>query len=181
MTPEIMDVFFQTLCACLEISPSAASSSALVRRSFQDPEPAPPLPRNRNAVFFDLVPENAPDTGYATYIQGNPQSASAFPAVSSWLSYRLVIVCYGPDCEKNAQKIRSFLYLDGNGYPRSILRKAGIYPVPRPPMPVLIREETGGQFRLRADLTIQMRIKETLVRENRRNAIQQVPPVIIRR
>ena len=48
-------------------------------------------------------------------------------------------------------------------------------------MPVLIREETGGQFRLRADLTVQMRIKETLVRENRRNAIQQVPPVIIRR
>ena len=181
MTPEITDVFFRTLCACLEISPSAASSSALVRRSFQDPEPAPPLPRNRNAVFYDLVPETAPDAGYATYTQENPQSVSAFPAVSSWLSYRLVIVCYGPDCEENAQKIRSFLYLDGSGYPRSILRKNGIYPVPRPPMPVLIREETGGQFRLRADLTVQMRIKETLVRENRRNAIQQVPPVIIRR
>ena len=181
MTPEITDILFQALCACLEISPSAASSSALVRRSFQDPEPAPPLPRNRNAVFFDLVPENAPDAGYATYTQENPQSVSAFPAVSSFLPYRLVIVCYGPDCEKNAQKIRSFLYLDGNGYPRSILRKNGIYPVPRPPMPVLIREETGGQFRFRADLTVQMRIKETLVRENRRNAINQVQPVIIRR
>ena len=181
MTPEITDVLFQALCACLEISPSAASSSALVRRSFQDSEPAPPLPRNRNAVFFDLVPETAPDAGYVAYTQENPQSVSAFPAVSSYLPYRLVIVCYGPDCEKNAQKIRSFLYLDGNGYPRSILRKNGIYPVPRPPMPVLIREETGGQFRLRADLTVQMRIKATLVRENRRNAINQVPPVIIRR
>ncbi len=181
MTHEITDVLFRTLCACLEISPSAAPSSALVRRSFQDPEPAPPLPRNRNAVFFDLVPETAPDARYATCTQENPQSASAFPAVSSYFPYRLVIVCYGPDCEKNAQKIRSFLYLDGNGYPRSILRKNGIYPVPRPPMPVLIREETGGQFRFRADLTIQLRIKETLMRENRRNAINQVPPVIIRR
>ena len=181
MTPDITDILFQALCACLEISPSAASSSALVRRSFQDPEPAPPLPRNRNAVFFDLVPETAPDAGYASYTQENPQSVSAFPAVSSYLPYRLVIVCYGPDSEKNVQKIRSFLYLDGNGYSRSILRKGGIYPVPRPPMPVLIREETGGQLRLRADLTIQIRIKETLVRENRRNAINQVPPVIIRR
>lgn len=180
MTPEITDILFQALCACLEISPSAASSSALVRRSFQDPEPAPSLPRNRNAVFYDLVPENAPDAGYATYTQENPQAASAFPAVSSWLPYRLVIVCYGPDCEQNAQKIRSFLYLDGNGYPRSILRKNGIYPVSRPPMPILIREETGGQFRLRADLTVQLRIKETLTRNVRRNTIASAPAVVIR-
>ena len=180
MTPEITDILFQTICACLEVSPSASASSALIRRAWQDPEPAPEPPRNRNVIYYDLLPETAPDAGYATYTHENSQAASAFPAVSSWLPYKLVVVCYGPDCERNARKIREFLYLDGNGYPRSILRKYGIYPVPRPPMPMLIREETGGLIRNRVDLEIKMRIKETLVREDRRFAINQVPTVILR-
>ncbi len=52
--------------------------------------------------------------------------------------------------------------------------------MPRPPMPVLIREETGALFRLRADMEIRVRIRETLVRENRRAAINQVPAVILK-
>ena len=76
---------------------------------------------------------------------------------------------------KNGAKL-----LDGNGYPRSILRKSGIYPIPRPPMPVLIREETGALFRPRADLEIRLRIRETLVRENRRSAITRTPAVILK-
>lgn len=179
MTQEISSILFRALCACLEVSPSAASSSALIRRAYQDPEPAPEAPRTQDVIYYDLLPETAPDAGYATCTNENPQASGAYPAVSSFLPYRLVIVCYGPDCEENARKIHSFLYLDGNGYPRSILRKAGIYPVPRPPMPVLIREETGGMFRLRADLEIRLRIRETLVRENRRFTIQQVPAVTI--
>ena len=179
MTPEISDILFQAICACLEVSPSASASSVLIRRAWQDPEPAPEPPRNRNVIYYDLLPETAPDAGYATYTHENLQAASAFPAVSSWLPYKLVVVCYGPDCARNAEKIRSFLYLDGNGYPRSILRKSGMYPVPRPPMPVLIREETGAQFRLRSDLEIRMRIRETLIRSNRRFAISQPPAVIL--
>ena len=180
MMSEITDILFQALCACLEISPSASASSALIRRAYQDPEPSPEPPRNHNVIYYDLLPETAPDAGYAACTNEDPQAPGAYPAVSSYLPYKLVIVCYGPDCEKNALKIRSFLYLDGSGYPRSILRKSGIYPVPRPPMPVLIREETGALFRLRADMEIRVRIRETLVRENRRAAINQVPAVILK-
>ena len=180
MTSEITDILFQALCACLEISPSASASSALIRRAYQDPEPAPEPPRDHNVIYYDLIPETAPDAGYAVYSNENPQASGAFPAVSSYLPYKLVVVCYGPDCEKNAHKIRSFLYLDGSGYPRSILRKSGIYPVPWPPMPVLIREETGALFRPRADLEIRLRIRETLARENRRTVINQAPAVILK-
>ena len=180
MNREISGILFQALCACLEVSPTAASSSALVRRACQDPEPAPEPPRDRNVIYYDLIPETAPDAGYAVYTNENPQASGAYPAVSSYLPYKLVIVCYGPDCEKNALKIRSFLYLDGDGYPRSILRKSGIYPIPRPPMPVLIREESGALFRPRADLEIRLRIRETLVRETRRAAITRAPAVILK-
>ena len=131
-------------------------------------------------IYYDLLPENAADAGYPVYTNENPQAASALPAVSSFLPYQLVIVCYGPECEWNARRIRSFLYLDGSGYPRSILRKAGTFPVPRPPMPVLLNEEAGGLIRRRADLVIPLRIRETLVRENRRFAINQVPAVILK-
>ena len=181
MTAETAGALFRALCACLEVSPLADSSSALIRRAYQDPEPAPEVPRTQNVIYYDLIPETAPDAGYTTCTNENPQASGAYPAVSSFLPYRLVIVCYGPDCEKNALKIRSFLYLDGNGYPRGILRKAGIYPVPRPPMPVLIREETGGLFRLRADLEIRLRIRETLTRSNRRFTISQAPAVILKK
>ena len=44
----------------------------------------------------------------------------------------------------------------------------------------LIREETGGLIRNRVDLEIRMRIRETLVRENRRFAVNQAPAVILR-
>ena len=120
MTPEITDILFQALCACLEVSPSASASSALIRRAYQDPEPAPEPPRNQNVIYYDLIPETVPDAGYATYTNENPQASGAYPAVSSYLPYKLVIVCYGPDCEQNARKIRSFLYLDGSGYPRLV-------------------------------------------------------------
>ena len=68
---------------------------------------------------------------------------------------------------------------DGSGYPRSILRKAGLYPLPQPPMPVLIYEEEGALFRRRADLAISLRVQDTLIRENRRPGIAQPPAVNI--
>ena len=50
-------------------------------------------------------------------------------------------------------------------------------PLPRPPMPVLIYEEEGTLLRRRADLAISLRVRETLVRENRRPGIAQ-PPIV---
>jgi hypothetical protein len=50
-------------------------------------------------------------------------------------------------------------------------------PLPRPSMPVLIYEEEGALLRRRADLTIALRVRDILVRENRRPGIAQ-PPIV---
>lgn len=204
---------FRALCGCLELSPSSAEASALLRPFPGDPESPPPPPRSTNVIYYDVRPESAPDAGYqvyasedatvyaalsATSIVATPHSGDrsfrltsaptsfpplavvgASPTVSSFLPYRLTVICYGPDCERNAHKIRSFLYLDGSEHPRGILRKAGIYPVPRPPMPVLIDEEEGNLLRRRADLAVSLRVTDTLVRENRRFGISEPPAVIL--
>ena len=172
---------FQALCACLELPVSSVEASALIRPFPNDPESPPAPPRSVNVIYYDIRPEEAPDAGYMTFSAENPAASSARPAVSSFLPYQLILICYGPDCERLAMKIHSFLYLDGSGYPRSILRKAGIYPLPRPPMPVLIYEEEGALLRRRADLTIALRVRDTLVRENRRPGIAQPPAMIISR
>ena len=49
----------------------------------------------------------------------------------------------------NARKIRAFLFADGPGFPRTILRKAGIRPVPDPPEPMLLHEPEGSLWRER--------------------------------
>ena len=169
---------FQALCACLELSSSSTEASALIRPFPNDPESPPPPPRSVNVIYYDIRPEEALDAGYQTFASADPTAMSARPTVSSFLPYRLTLICYGPDCERYAHRIRSFLYLDGAGYPRASLRRAGIYPVPRPPMPILLDEEEGALLRRRADLVIALRVKDTLVRENRRFGISE-PPVII--
>ena len=131
-----------------------------------------------NVIYYDIRTEEVLDAGYQTFSFADPTASSSRPAVSFFLPYRLTLICYGPDCERYAHRIQSFLYLDGTGYPRSILRQAGIYPVPRPPMPILLDEEEGALLRRRADLVIALRVKDTLVRENRRFGISE-PPVII--
>ena len=91
------------------------------------------------------------------------------------------MVCYGPNALENARKIRAFLYLDGSGYPRSILRKAGIYPVPDPPEPQLLHEPEGSLWRQRADLTVSLRAEEKETHPARRGAVASAPAVVIRR
>ena len=178
MSNEMSGILFRALCACLELTPASRDASAMIRPANPEPENPSRPGRNDNVIYYDLLPENAPDAGYPVYTNENPQAASALPAVSSFLPYRLVIVCYGPECEWNARRICSFLYLDGSGYPRSILRKAGIFPVPWPPMPVLLNEEAGGLIRRRADLVIPLRIRETLVRTGRRYGIASAPQIV---
>ena len=171
---------FRALCACMELSPSSADASALIRPFPNDPESPPALDRSVNVIYYDVTPESAPDAGYQTFTSDDPTATSAKPAVSSFLPYRLTLISYGPDCEAYAHRIRSFIYLDGSGYPRSILRKAGIFPVPRPSMPVLIDEEEGTLLRRRADLFIPLRVMDTLVRTDRRYGINKTPAVVIR-
>lgn len=175
------NAIFQALCACLELLPSSAEASALIRPFPNDPESPPAPPRSTNVIYYDVAPESVPDAGYQTFTAADPTVSSSRPAVSAFLPYRLTVICYGPDCSGNAHRIRSFLYLDGSGYPRGILRKAGIFPVPRPPMPVVLDETEGSLLRRRADLTVSLRVADTLLRTGRQYGIAEPPAVILRR
>ncbi len=172
---------FRALSACMELAPTSAEASALIHPFPNDPENPPPPPRYTNVIYYDIRPEEAPDAGWQAYTAEDPTVSSAKPAVSSFLPFRLTVICYGPDCERCAHRIRSFLYLDGSGYPRAILRQAGIYPIPRPPMPILLDEEDGHLLRRRADLVISLRVADTLVRSGRRYGIAETPAVVLNR
>ena len=167
----------KALCACLALSPSSADASALIREAYEEPEPAPRLPRNVDVIYYFLLTEEA--EAIPAYSAENPSASSHKPAVSSFLPVRLLLVCYGPHCEEYAHKIRSFLFLDGSGFPRFILRKAGIYPIPNPPQPELLFEPEGSLWRRRADLLIRLRVKDTLLYPNTRPAINVTPAVTL--
>ena len=173
------ETIFKALCACLGLSPSSEQALSLIRQAYTEPENTPQPARSADVIYWSLSPEQGTDP--ASYNETAASSGSHKPTVHRFLAYQLLIVCYGPSCESNARKIRSFLYIDGANLPRGILRKAGIYPVPDPPAPQLLYEPEGSLWRRRADLTIPLRIKETLIYSGTRNAITTAPAVIIRK
>ena len=195
------DVIFKALCACLGLQPSSAQALSLIRQAYTEPENAPRPARTVDVIYWSLSPEEGTDpasygaadrnegTVPARYAEGGTTGPSSTllsagshrPAVYRFLAYQLLIVCYGPGCEANARKIRSFLYLDGAGLPRQILRRSGIYPVPDPPAPQLLYEPEGSLWRRRADLTVSLRIRDDLVYSVSRGAITSPPAVILRR
>lgn len=170
---------YQALCACFGLSPSSSDASVLIREAYQEPENAPRPPRSTDVIYYSIAPDTNTQETPQVYAAENPASASHLPVVLSFAAYRLQIVCYGPHALDNARKIRAFLYLDGSGYPRSILRKAGLYPVPDPSEPMLLHEPEGSLWRERADLTIQLRAEEKETHPVRRGAITVRPAVRI--
>ena len=179
MNQEIRTVIYNALCACFGLSPSSAQASALIREAYQDPENSPRPSRSADVIYYSVAPDVSAAEPPPSYAAENPASASHTPTVSSFSAYTLQIVCYGPNAPENARKIRAFLYLDGSGYPRSILRKAGLYPVPNPPEPLVLHEPEGSLWRLRADLRISLRAEETQTHPTRRNAITVAPAIKI--
>ena len=175
--PVFRETIRKALCSCLGLSPSSTDASTLIREAYEEPEPSPRPPRNTDVIYYSLFPEEA--EAPPAYSAENPSASSHKPAVSSFLPVRLLLVCYGPHCEEYAHKIRAFLFLDGSGFPRFILRKAGIYPIPNPPRPELLFEPEGSLWRRRADLSIRLRVKDTLLYPNTRPAITQTPAVIV--
>ena len=171
------ETVFKALCACLGLSPSSAQALSLIRQAYTDPENTPQPARTADVIYWSLSPEQGTDP--ASYNETAASSGSHKPTVHRYLPYQLLIVCYGPGCEAYAHKICSFLYLDGAGLPRQILRKAGIYPVPDPPAPQLLYEPEGSLWRRRADLTIPLCIKDTLVYTAGRGAITTAPAIIL--
>ena len=169
---------FSALCACFGLAPSSPEASALIREAYQEPENAPRPPRSANVVYYSVFPDDAPEPP-PEYTAENPERASHVPAVSFFSACRLQIVCYGPQALANARTIRAFLYADGPGMPRAILRKAGLYPVPPPPEPVLLHEPEGSLWRARADLAVSLRAAEKETYAGRRGAVAAAPAVVL--
>ena len=171
------EIVFKALCACLGLEPNSEQALSLIRQAYTEPENSPQPARSADVIYWSLSLEEGSDP--ASYNETAASSGSHKPTVHRFLAYQLLIVCYGPSCEVHARKIRAFLYIDGVNLPRGILRKAGIYPVPDPPAPQLLYEPEGSLWRRRADLTISLRIKETLIYSTNRNAINSPPAIII--
>ena len=171
------ETIFKALCACLSLSPSSEQALSLIRQAYTEPENTPQPARNTDVIYWSLSPEQ--ETDPASYNETAAASGSHKPTVHRFLAYQLLIVCYGPSCETNARKIRAFLYIDGANLPRGILRKAGIYPVPDPPALQVMYEPEGSLWRRRADVVISLRVRETMVYGESRNAIGSAPAVVI--
>ena len=175
------DVIYQALCACFGLAPSSPEASVLIRSAYQEPENAPRPPRNADVIYYSVAPDPVAAEAPPVYIPEDASQASHAAAVFSFSAWTLQVVCYGPHALSNARKIRAFLFMDGPGFPRAILRKAGIRPVPDPPEPILLHEPEGSLWRERADLTIRLRAEEKETHPVRRGAVTVAPAVRILR
>ena len=170
---------FDALCACLNLDRDSAEAAALIHEAYAEPENAPRPPRNRNVIYWTVLQDPASDPVSTEYSAEASGPGTHIPVVCTTLKYRLVIVCYGPAAEEYASRIRHMLYLDGAGFPRRILREAGIFPVPDPPQPALLHEEEGSLWRKRADLAIPLRIRYEQ-QAGTRPSIATAPVVILK-
>ena len=122
---------FDSLCACLNLT--VAEGVKLIHEAYAEPENDPRPSRNKNVIYWTVLQDPASDPVSTEWNNELRTSGTHVPTVSTTVKYNLVIVCYGPACEEYVSRIRHMLYLDGRGFPRQILRNAGIYPVPDPP------------------------------------------------
>ena len=173
------EAIYNALCACFGLSPSSADASVLIREAYQDPENAPRLPRSVDVIYYTIEPDVASEEAPPEYGAVNPTQAAHTPTVSRYAAWVLHLICYGPHALQNARKIRAFLYIDGANMPRCILRKVGIRPIPDPPEPLLLHEPEGSLWRLRCDLTVQLRTEEAMQHSARRNAVASAPAIIL--
>ena len=180
MDQEFKTMIYYALCACFGLPRSSVQAPALIREAYREPENAPRPPRNADVVYYSIAPDPAAREAPAVYSEENAAQGFHTAAVSSFSAWTLQIVCYGPHALRNARKIRAFLYADGPGFPRSILRKAGLYPVPAPPEPILLHEPEGSLWRTRSDLTVSLRAEEKETHPVRRGAVTAPPAVMIR-
>ena len=149
---------FDALCASLNLT--EAEGVKMIHEAYAEPENVPRLPRNRNVIYWTVLQDPSSDPVSTEWNAEAGTFGTHVPTVCTTLKYNLVIVCYGPACEEYARRIRHMFYLDGRFFPRQILRDAGIFPVPDPPQPALLHEEEGSLWRKRADLTIQLRVRD---------------------
>ena len=177
---EMNEAVFAALCACLDLTPGTDAANALIHGAYLDPENAPQPPRNRDVIYYWLERDEATNDNGQSLVTGKDGDwdPGMVPTdIISFLAYKLMIVCYGPHAEDYAHRIRSLLYLDGTQKPRGILRAAGIYPIPRPAQPVLLREPAGSLWRKRADLAVSLRVRDEI--KTHQPAVKIAPEVKI--
>ena len=156
-------------------------ASILIRPAYQEPENAPRPTRSTDVIYYSISPDVSAQEAPPAYSSDNPAAASHVPVVSSYSAWTLQVICYGPHALLNARKIRAFLFVDGPGFPRAILRQAGIRPVPDPPEPLWLHEPEGSLWRERADLTIRLRMEEKETHPGGRGAVTVPPAILLRR
>ena len=178
-SPSFHTAIFDALCACLGLDKNSSEVVAMIHEAYAEPENVPRPGRNRNVIYWTVLQEPGPEIPAAYTAEGS-RAGRHTSVVYTTLKYQLIIVCYGPACEAYASRIRSMLFLDGSGFPRRILRSAGIFPVPDPPQPVLLPEEEGSLWRRRADLTVSLRVREEM-RGQARGSVTTAPAVVIHR
>lgn len=170
---------FKALCACLSLQPSSADALKLIREAYTEPENTPRPARTVDVVYWSVSPSDGIDdpAHYGDISQtGHNQKATVFRANP----YSLLVVCYGSHAEANAINIRSFLYVDGYGSPRQILRSAGIFPVPDPEKPDYLFEPEGSLWRRRVDVRFDLQVKDERTYGSARGSVQSGPFVILR-
>ena len=170
---------FDALCACAGVNKQSREAAALIHEAYAEPENTPRPPVNRNVIYWTLMQDPTSDPVSTAYIPEGAGRGRNTTVVYTTLKYRLIIVCYGPASEEYALRIRHMLYLDGSGFPRRILRDAGIFPIPDPPQPALLHEEEGSMWRKRADLAIPLRIRYEQQAQTRLS-IATAPVVILK-
>ena len=183
MTPSdsaFKQAIYKALCACLNLQPASADAKKLFHEAYNEPENTPRPARTVDAIYWYVKPDDSrPDpAGYQN--EAAQESGRVKTIVTRSLAYNLRVICYGNNCESNAHKIRSFIYLEGNNFPRKILRDAGIYPVTNPPPPAFMFEPEGSLWRRRTDIVIPLTVKDESVYGATNRSIQVAPGVIIR-
>ena len=171
---------FDALCACLNLNRHSAEAAALIHEAYPETEPPPRPPRNRNVIYWTVLQDPSSDPVSTETREERGGGGFHMPVVYTTLKYLLVLVCYGPACEAYARRIRSMLFIDGAGFPRRILREAGIFPVPDMPRVSLLHEEEGSLWRARADLTVSLRVREETSGSSR-GSVALAPIINIRR
>ena len=172
------EAVFDALCACLNLNKTSAEAIALIHEAYAEPENVPRPGRNKNVIYWTVLQDPSSDPVSTAWNADAGNAGTHRPKVYTTLKYQLVIVCYGPAAEEYANRICLMLYLDGSGFPRRILRDAGIFPVPDPPQPQLLHEEEGSLWRKRADLTVRLRVREEQ-QGTSRGSITTAPAVVL--
>ena len=150
-SPTVTRTLFRAIAIALGLAPDSPTASARILRAYADPPP-PQSPPDVNLCFFDLSPDpGAPMLTERKVIRGQN-------AIWRFIPCTLTLVFYGLSSESDAISVRENLFIDGVNHPLSILRNAGIYPVPPAFPPSVLYEEEGSLFRKRADLTIPVRL-----------------------